>query len=459
MSGRFNIPRIRIPWFGQASADPPEVGLDATGVALTPDSERRLNRTFRAFRHRNYRIFFTGQAISLSGTWMQTIAMSWLVLEITDSKAALGFVTFLQFIPITIFSLYAGVIADRVPKRNLLLAMRLLAMAQSVALAVLVGTGNIELWMVYVLAVVLGLSNAFEQPTRQAFTVELVGREDLLNAVALNSGLFNGARLVGPAIGGVVIAVFGVEAAFAINAVSFIPTIWALLAMNMSQMYATASRPVEEGNSLAQFKEGLSYAFHTPATLFVIITAIFLGCFGFNFIVVLPLVARYVLDGDSVSLGFLTAALGLGALLSALVIAGRKRPSARGILMGGAAFTVLLAAVALSEWFIVTMIALLFLGMALTAFAAGSNTFVQLATPDHLRGRVMGLWMLLFAGSTPIGGGLTGLMAEQFGVQTALGLNAAMCGVGVVVGGAYYVTHREGIRESRDGAVMQPAPA
>jgi MFS family permease len=447
-----------LPWFGEAAADHPEVGLDATGVA-SARAETRLSRTFRAFRHRNYRVFYIGQAISLSGTWMQTIAMSWLVLDLTDSKAALGFVTFLQFIPITIFSLYAGVIADRIPKRDLLLACRLIAMAQSVALALLVATGAVELWMVYVLAVVLGLSNAFEQPTRQAFTVELVGRDDLLNAVALNSGLFNGARLVGPAVGGVVIAALGVAAAFAINAVSYIPTIWALLAMNMAQLHATAPRPPEEGNSLAQFKEGLAYAFRTPATLFVIIMAVFLGCFGFNFIVVLPLVARYVLDGDSVVLGFLTASLGLGALISALVLAGRQRPSARGILMGGTAFTVLLAGVAASEWIVVTMVALLMLGMALTAFAAGSNTFVQLATPDHLRGRVMGLWMLLLAGSTPIGGGLTGLVAEQFGVQAALGLNAAMCGIGVLLGGAYYFTHREAIRESRDSARSQAVAA
>ena len=188
---------------------------------------------------------------------MQTIAQSWLVIELTDSKAALGFVTMLQFLPITLFVLSAGVLADRVSKRNLLSATRLLAMTQGILLAVLVASGQVECWQVYILALMLGFANAFEQPARQAFIVEMVGKDDLMNAVALNSGLFNGARLVGPAVGGIVIAAFGVQVAFFINAVSFIPTIWALWAMNMNEIFTAEVR--RGANVLAELREGLAY--------------------------------------------------------------------------------------------------------------------------------------------------------------------------------------------------------
>ena len=423
----------------------PERAANYAGHVSAPESEPRIGNTFRALRHRNYRLFYTGQAVSLSGTWMQTIAQSWLVLELTDSKSALGLVTMLQFLPITVFVLIAGVIADRVGKRDLLMVTRLLAMAQSFILAILVASGQVELWHVYILAVVLGLSNAFEMPSRQAFVVEMVGKDDLMNAVALNSGLFNGARLVGPAIGGVTIAAAGVEAAFFINAVSFLPTIWALAAMDMNALHHVDGRREDGSGAVAQLREGISYVLKTPATLLVVIMAAFIGMFGFNFIVVLPLVARYVVDGGSVELGFLTASLGLGAVLSALVLAGRRTVSLRTIFLGGAAFSILLGAVAASEWFPLTLVFLVALGVALTAFAATANTVIQLTTPDHLRGRVMGLWMLLFAGSTPFGGYLTGFLAEHIGVQTAIGINASVCMLGVAVALVYYVTHKAAI--------------
>src|SRR3990172_3195734 len=201
-------------------------------VPPVPGRTARFDSTFRAFRNPNYRLYYFSQMVSLSGTWMQTIAQAWLVLQITDSKVALGTVTMLQFLPITIFVLFAGVIADRVPKRNFLVATQLLAMAQALTLAVLVWSGHVQLWHVYALALVLGLANAFEQPVRQSFVIEMVGREDLMNAVALNSGMFNGARLIGPAIGGFVIASVGGKMAFLINGLSFIPVIIGLLMMD-----------------------------------------------------------------------------------------------------------------------------------------------------------------------------------------------------------------------------------
>ena len=435
----------------------PEIGEPAA-PSIEVARTTRLSETFRALRHRNYRLFYTGQAISLTGTWMQTVAQSWLVIELTDSKAALGIVTTLQFLPITIFVLPAGVIADRVNKRDLILATRALAMVQALLLAVLVAAGSVQLWHVYLLALMLGVSNAFEQPTRQAMIVEMVGKDDLINAVALNSGLFNGARLVGPSVAGVMIAVAGTEAAFAINAVSFIPSILALTMMDLSELKVN-DRPVARANPLRELREGLSFVRRTPAALMIIIIAAFLGTFGYNFITVLPLVARYVLQGDSVDLGFLTAALGLGAFLSALVIAGQRRATRSQLFVGGALFALLLGAVALSESFYLSMLFLFLTGVANIIFAATSNTSLQLATPDHLRGRVMALYMLLIAGSTPIGASLTGFMAEVLGVRVTIGLLAGACLVGVAVGFLYYVTHREEVEATAQvSAVVATVP-
>ncbi len=455
MAGRFTSRMMRaLRW---KHADDDAGRIDALEVetepvaALSPEAPQLLGGTFRALRNRNYRLFYFGQTISLSGTWMQTIAQAWLVLQLTDSKVALGTVTMLQFLPITIFVLFAGVIADRVPKRNFILATQALAMSQALVLASLVWSGHIELWHVYVLALVLGLANAFEQPTRQAFVVEMVGKEDLMNAVALNSGMFNGARLIGPAIGGFVIATVGVKAAFLLNGISFIPVIAGLLMMDMTTLYATDRRRNPSGkiNPLGELREGLAYALRTPPAMLIVILVAIIGTFGYNFTVMLPLLDRYVLHRGSVGLGFMTAAVGLGALVSALLLARREQSTRYTLFAGGAAFSVLLGAVALSEWFFVTLLFLLLLGVANTAFAATANTSLQLATPDHLRGRVMALYMLLFAGSTPIGGYLTGLMAEHLGVQTAVGIESALCVVGVGAGLLYYFSHREAITTHR----------
>lgn len=414
------------------------------GARLTSDDLPSGGGTFRALRHRNYRLFYTGQSISLCGTWMQTIAQAWLVIQITDSKVALGTVTMLQFLPITIFVLFAGVIADRVPKRNFIIATQLLAMTQALTLAALVWSGHVELWHVYGLALVLGLANAFDQPVRQSFVIEMVGREDLMNAVALNSGMFNGARLIGPAIGGFVIAAVGVKAAFLLNGLSFVPVIIGLMLMRTSEMHSVQRR-TDRMNPVAELREGLSYAFRTPSAMLIVILVAIIGTFGYNFTVLLPLLTRYVLDSGEIALGFMTGAVGLGALISALSLASRVTVTRQLLFVGGAGFGILLAAVAFSEWLWVTLLFLLLLGVANTAFASTANTSLQLATPDHLRGRVMGLYMLLFAGSTPIGGYLTGVMAEAWGVQTAVGIEAALCLGGVAVGLLYYARHRVAI--------------
>ena len=412
----------------------------------------RFDSTFRALRNRNYRLYYTGQAISLSGTWMQTIAQAWLVLEITDSKIALGTVTMLQFLPITIFVLFAGVIADRVPKRGFISCTQGLAMAQALALTVLVWSGQVQLWHVYLLASMLGLVNAFEQPTRQAFVVELVGKNDLINAIALNSGMFNAARLVGPGIGGFVIAAAGVRGAFLLNAVSFIPVIIALALMNSAEFHSDTQRR-ERANPISELREGLTYAFRSPPTLLIVILLVFVGTFGYNFTVMLPLVDRYVLHRGPAALGFLTGALGLGAVISALLIAGREAATKRMMFVGGACFAALLGAVAVSQWFLLTLLLLLLAGIASTAFQATTNTSMQLTAPDHLRGRLMALYMLLFAGSTPIGAYFMGQMAEHLGVPAAVGICAALTMVGMIAGGLYYMTHRSQIPAIAGGPI------
>lgn len=451
MSQPFRLPRLRLPLGRRADAAAERPAADLGNIAPSEELQAtRWNQTFRALRHRNYRLFYAGQSISLSGTWMQMIGQAWLVLQLTDSKAALGTVTMLQFLPITFLVLFGGVIADRVPKRNFILMLQTVAMLQALILAALVWSGQVELWHVYVLAVVLGLANAFDTPTRQSFVMEMVGKDDLMNAIALNSGMFNGARLIGPAIGGVVIAVIGVKGAFLINGLSFLPVIAGLMMMDLSQLYTENRRPAGPAKPLAELREGISYALKTPATLLIVILAAFIGMFGFNFIVVLPLVARYVLDGGSVELGFLWAAIGLGALISALVLAGRNSATKFTMFTGGIAFAALLGAVALSQWFYLTLLLLLAVGVANTAFSATANTSLQLATPDRLRGRVMGLWMLLFAGSTPIGSILTAFMADRIGVPAAIGVNAALCGLGVSAGLAYYLSHRQEVARTSD---------
>lgn len=436
----------RLPW-RRAPVDLPD-------FAAPPG---HFGDAFRSLKHRNYRLFYFGQGISLSGTWMQTIAQAWLIIELTDSKAALGLVTLLQFLPITLFTLIGGVVADRVPKRNFIALTQVVAMGQAIVLTVLVWSGEVHVWHVYILAFALGLSTAFEQPTRQAFVIEMVGREDLLNAVALNSGLFNGARLVGPAIGGAVIAIAGVKTAFLINAVSFLPVIAALFLMDLSQLHTTDKSGGLALTGLGELKEGLIYALRTPAAFVVLLVVGLVGAFGYNFTVMLPLIAKYVLHEGSTVLGFLTAAMGLGALMAAMLLATRRRASHFTLFLGASAFSVLLIGIALSQWLYVTLPLLLLLGFASTSFAATANTSLQLSTPDRLRGRVMSVFFLLLAGSTPIGAWLTGFLSEQIGVPPTIGILGGLCAVGVTLGLLYYASHRDEIARPERALALEEA--
>jgi MFS family permease len=404
-------------------------------VAIGAGLRGGFNSTVRAMRVRNYRLYWFGQLVSLSGTWMQRVAQSWLVLQLTDSPLALGTVTALQFLPISLLSLFGGVLADRVPKRRLLMVTQSIQIVQAVAIAVLAGSGAIQLWHIYALAAVLGLANAFDTPARQSMLAEMVGPRDLSNAVALQSSLFNAARIVGPALAGGIIATVGVTACFWLNAASYLAVIAALAAMRPADFFDLPAP--SRGRVLGQLRDGLAYALKTREVCLVIIMLGALGAFGYNFNTFIPLLARYALDSDAAGFGLLFSCLGLGSVVAGLLIASREQVTERTLFVGAGAFTGLLGLVAVSPSFALTAALLIVLGAASTVFSATANTRMQLAAPIELRGRVMSIFTLLTMGSTPIGSPLIGMLAEYQGIRVALCELALLCALGVVAGLVY----------------------
>ncbi|MDB5059809.1 MAG: major facilitator superfamily 1, partial [Chloroflexi bacterium] len=396
-------------------------------------------------------VYWLGQLISISGTWMQTTAQAWLVLKLTDSPTALGTVTLLQFLPITLLTLFGGVLADRVPKRNLVFATQSVGALQALILGVLVVTNAVQLWHVYVLALLLGIVNAIDNPTRQAFVAELVGRKHLQNAIALNSTLFNAARVVGPAIGGVIISVVGIGEAFLLNALSFVPVLVGLSLMRPHDFYA-APKPSRD-NVFRQLAEGIRYAINTKDVLLMLIAVAVLGTFGYNFSTILPLLAKYVLNAGALGLGMLTSAVGIGSLIAALGVATARRTSRRVILGAGGLFSIVLVLVGMSKWLPLTLALLVVLGGAGIVFSSSANTRLQLTVPNELRGRIMSLYFLLFAGTTPIGGMLVGVLAAHIGVRPTVVLFGLLCGLGI--GGTALFARRLAANEGHDAALLQ----
>jgi MFS family permease len=399
-----------------------------------------VTRGFSALSVPNYRLFWIGQLISLTGTWMQRTAQDWLVIQLTHSPFDLGLVTAFQFLPITLLTLVGGVFIDRWPKHRLLLLTQSALLLQAAVFTTLVATGMIQIWHVYILAAVQGLINAIDNPTRQAFVPELVGRDRLVNAIALNSMLFNGARIVGPAVAGLLIANLGIPPALFLNALSFIAVIGGLLLMDPR---AFAARPTAASGRVGQrLLEGLRYVRHTPAVLLIMLLMGAIGTFGYNFSVVLPLVAGFVLKTSAAGFGGLSAFLGLGSLVAAVATAYARQVTVRRLILGAATFSVLLGGVAASTHFALTALLLVALGFAGIIFTTTANTLLQLTVPDDLRGRVMSLYILLFAGTTPIGGFLIGTLSSMLGVSWALGICATLCLAGV--GGALLYRRRQG---------------
>jgi MFS family permease len=377
---------------------------------------------------RNYRLFAGGQVVSLTGTWMQTVAQDWLVLDLSDnSGTALGLVIALQFVPMLMFGLYSGVLADRFDKRRLLFVAQSSMALISLGMGVLVVSGAVRLWHVYVLALLLGLANVLDTPVRQAFVSELVGRELLPNAVALNSATFNTARIIGPAVGGLVIAWLGVGPAFLLNAVSYIAVLAALWRMDPAALLRSA--PV--ARSGGQVREGLRYVWGRPDLLMVAVLMGVIGTIGMNFHLTLPLLAREEFKVGAGSFGLLWTAFAVGALAGALVGTRRRtRPPATQLLAFAAVFGVLEIAVAFADSFVVAALLLVPTGAFLIGHNNAANARMQLGADPLLRGRVMALYMLVFLGGVPVGSLIIGVIAEAHGVRAAL----------VVGGGSVVVT-------------------
>jgi len=391
---------------------------------------RRLARFegWSAMRHRNYRLFFAGQGLSLIGTWMMTVAQSWLVLQLTGEPLLLGLVAAVQWLPVLVLGLFGGLIADAMPKRRTMLATQSFAAVLSLVMAILVFTGTVAVWHVLVVAFLLGIRNAVDLPTRQSFSVEMVGRQDVGNAVALNSAMFNVARVIGPAVAGITIGAFGVGVAFLVDAISYLAVIFALLAMREDDLHTRPgiARPTTVDAVTENLKEGLRYVRRTRPVLLSILTVGLVSTFGMNFTVVIPPFVTEALHGDATMYGFLMAATGVGSITSALTIAfsGRTMP----IVIGLGAATLGLAEIVLGSTtaFPIALVAMFVAGIGSIAMAATANTLVQLVVPDHLRGRVMSVYTTVFAGSTPIGGLITGAVASGFGAATAIVAGGAL---------------------------------
>ena len=386
---------------------------------------------------------------------MQNLAQAWLVLNLTHSPLALGTVSTLQFLPITIFSLFGGVVADRFPKRNLLLVTQSVATIQAVVLAALTTLGLIQIWHIYILAATLGLTMAFNAPASQSFPVELVGREQVPNAVALNSTLFNATRVIGPSLAGVTIAVVGVAGCFWLNAFSFLAVIAALLAMKPKLFFSVPQR--QRGPAFRLMLGGLKYAVSTPQVFILFLMLVFLGTFGYNFQTVLPLIARYTLHANSVQYGFLYSLFGAGALIGALFLAFSGARRQRVVVLGAAGFTVSLALVGLSHLYLLSLGLLALLGLFSIVYSAGTQTRLQILVPDELRGRVMSVYTLLFAGSTPLGAQFIGGVSERWNISVAVEAAAAFCAVGLGIAWLYSTWRNRRSASLDTPAMIDPA--
>jgi MFS family permease len=395
----------------------------------------KLSGMFPAFSHRNYRLFWFGQCISLIGTWMQTIGQSWLVLKLTDSPFKLGLVSAVQFLPMMIFSLFAGTFVDRFPKRTVLLITQASLAILAVVLATLTYFNVVQYWHVLVLAALLGLVNTLDMPTRQSFFVELVGREDLMNAIALNSTIFNLARILGPAVAGFLIGAVGIGICFYLNALSFLAVIIGLWLMDIKPNVTHAPGQSIKG-ILKDIFEGLSYIKTRDIILQPLLLLAVTSMFVMNFNVLVPFYATHNLGQDAAGYGFLMTSMGMGSFLGALILAAKSKagPCMKFLLYGAAGMSFLLAAMGLEHNYILACFTLLMLGFCAIAFTTLVNSTIQLNTDDHMRGRVMSVYSLVFGGVIPIGSIYAGKLTEVVGAPSSMFISGiiGMLAVGFV---------------------------
>jgi MFS family permease len=376
--------------------------------------------TFAALSVPNYRLYYGGQATSLAGTWMQMTAQAWLVLTLTHSSTALGVIIALQTLPVLVLGPYGGVIADRVDKRRMMIALQSAMGVQALILGVLTVTGEVEYWQIGILAAILGLNNAFENPARQSFMLEMVGPEHLRNAVTLNSVMANTARVVGPAIAGILIATVGIGECFLLNAASFAAVIASLLAMDRTALNPTMPTPRAKG----QLREGLRYVRSTPGLAIPLLMMGLAGCLTYEFQVTLPVMASRGLNVGSTGFGFMTAAMGVGAVLGGLVVAARGKIGVWPMVLAATGFGCALTLATFAPSLPLELAALAFVGWGSISFMSMANSTLQLTAAPEMRGRVMSLWFVAFQGSTPIGGPIVGWLMGVAGARAGLGLGA-----------------------------------
>lgn len=411
-------------------ADPSARQQPVTVSPRTPAPAPRTGGTFAALRVPNYRRFMTGQIISMCGTWMQTIALGWLVLSLGASGTMLGIVTAAQFLPILVLGAYGGLLADRANTRALLMATASLQATLAAVLGVLVLTHVVALWMVVVFAALLGLTQAADNPARQSFVQEMVGPDTLPNAVTLNSVTMNAARVVGPALAGVLIVVIGTGMCFVLNALSFAAVIIALARLDRAALRPKSRLTKAPG----QIREGFHYAVRTPSIRIPLMMMVITGTLAYEFQVTLPLVARQTFHGSAATYSLLTGAMGAGAVVGGLLVARRRLTGVRSLVVIAAAFGVLILAAAAAPTLPLLVAALVATGAASVAFISTGNATVQLSSDHRMRGRVMALWSIAFLGTTPVGGPIAGGVAQALGAREGLVLAGVAALVAALIG-------------------------
>lgn len=397
-----------------------------------------------ALKHKNFRLFWFGQCISLTGTWIQNIAQSWLVLEVTKSAFWLGVVNAVQFLPMLLFSLYAGTLIDRFSKRRVLIFTQISFMMLALILAIDVYFGKVALWHIIVLAGALGLVNTLDMPSRQSFIVELVGKKDLMNAIVLNSSVFNAARVIGPSLGGLAIAKFGIDSCFFLNAISYIPVIIGIMLITVKGVVESSPRSSE--GVLSEINTGLKYVLKTSGILIPMMLMVVVNIFAMNFNIIIPLYAKNVFNVDAGGFGFLMAANGLGAFLASIVLAvkSRKGPKIQVLITASAALCLFEISLAVLKSHLSAYVLLGAMGVASITFLTTANTLVQTKSPNHLRGRIMSIFALIFGGLTPIGSFLTGSLANGLGTPIALAVEAVIC---LILAIAIIIRYNKSIKE------------
>jgi MFS family permease len=400
-------------------------------VSASGQGRGRWPAALRALAHRNYRLFFAGQFVSLSGSWMQSVAQSWLMYRLTGSAVMLGSVNFAGQIPVFLLAPLGGAVADRFPRRRILLFTQAASIIPAGALAALTLTGAIEVWHVFTFSALLGVVNAFDIPARQAFVADMVGREDLVNAIALNSSMFNGARIVGPAIAGALVAAVGEGWCFFTNAVSYVAVIGGLFLMRV----ARAAPPRLQGTAFERIRAGFGFVARTGPVRALMLLLGLVSLAGMPYAVLMPLFADRILGGGADALGILMGASGAGALAGAVVLTMRKslRGLGRWVAIGSASFGASIILFSFSRSFWLSALLLVPAGFSMIVQMASSNTLIQSMVPDELRGRVMSVYSMMFMGMSPLGALLAGTLAERLGAPTTVALGGAACVAGAAL--------------------------